>query len=317
MRIALLGVGAIGSLLAGALAEGGCDLVLYARGARGSALAETGLLWHGIDGDSEQHSAERWVVTDGEVSEPLRGCADVAILCGKSDSTAALSVAAEALLRPDGIAVSLQNGLGHAELLVGRLGRHRVLAGSTTHAAMLIGPGEVRWTGEGAIRLGSLAGSDLSAGDRRVSLLFDALEEAGLSPEQVFNAEAMLWSKLLINVAINPLASICGVRNGELLSRPDLHQQALDAMMEAATVARAEGVDLTDFEFEDELNNVLAATAENRCSMLQDVMAGRPTEIGAICGEVVKRGEEHGIPTPLNQQLLTLVRGIEHSTQTG
>ncbi len=132
----------------------------------------------------------------------------------------------------------------------------------------------------------------------------------------MFDADAMLWSKLLINVAINPLAAICGVRNGELLTRPDLHQQALDAMHEAASVALAEGVDLSDFDLEVELDEVLAATAENRCSMLQDVMAGRSTEIGAICGEVVRRGEEHGIPTPLNQQLLTLVRGIEHSTQT-
>ncbi len=174
----------------------------------------------------------------------------------------------------------------------------------------------MRWTGEGVIRLGSMVGSELTPGDRRISHFFDALEEAGLSPEQVFDAEAMLWAKLLINVAINPLAAICGVRNGELLTRPDLHQQALDAMHEAASVALAEGVDLSDFDLEVELDEVLAATAENRCSMLQDVMAGRSTEIGAICGEVVRRGEEHGIPTPLNQQLLTLVRGIEHSTLT-
>ena len=316
MRVALLGVGAIGSLLAGGLAEGACDLVLYARGAHGRVLGSTGLVWHGLEGDSEQYSAERWVVLDGEVPEPLHGCADVAIICGKSDSTPALAVVAEALLKPEGIAVSLQNGLGHAELLVGRLGRHRVLAGSTTHAAMRTAPGEVRWTGEGAIRFGALAGSELTVGDRRLGYLFAALEEAGLSPELVFDAEAMLWSKLLINVAINPLAAICGVRNGELLTRPELHQQALDAMNEAALVALAEGVDLSDFDLEVELDEVLAATAENRCSMLQDVMAGRSTEIGAICGEVVRRGEEHGIPTPLNQQLLTLVRGIEHSTQT-
>ncbi|HJM87747.1 MAG TPA: ketopantoate reductase C-terminal domain-containing protein, partial [Candidatus Thalassarchaeaceae archaeon] len=127
----------------------------------------------------------------------------------------------------------------------------------------------------------------------------------------------MLWHKLLLNVAINPLAAICGVRNGELLAQPELHEQALSAMLEAAQVASAEGVDLSDFDCFTELNRVLEATAANRCSMLQDVMAGRVTEIDSLCGEVVRRGEEYGIATPLNQQLLTLVRGIEHSTKTG
>jgi 2-dehydropantoate 2-reductase len=88
-------------------------------------------------------------------------------------------------------------------------------------------------------------------------------------------------------------------------------------MLEAAQVASAEGVDLSDFDCFTELNRVLEATAANRCSMLQDVMAGRATEIDSLCGEVVRRGEEYGIATPLNQQLLTLVRGIEHSTKTG
>ena len=87
-------------------------------------------------------------------------------------------------------------------------------------------------------------------------------------------------------------------------------------MLEAYQVATAEGVDMSFFDCGPELKRVLEATAANRCSMLQDVMAGRITEIDSLCGEVVRRGEELGIPTPLNQQLLTLVKGIEHSTKT-
>tara|TARA_B100001123_G_C14671361_1_gene773638 strand:+ start:74 stop:622 length:549 start_codon:yes stop_codon:yes gene_type:complete len=182
---------------------------------------------------------------------------------------------------------------------------------------MKIGYGEVTWTGRGAIRMASLIDSELVPGDVRVMDFIDVLSDAGLNPEWEFDAEEMLWHKLLLNVAINPLAAICGVRNGELLVRPDLHEQALSAMLEAAKVASAEGVDLSDFDCLSELNRVLEATAANRCSMLQDVMAGRQTEIESLCGEVVRRGEELGIQTPLNQQLLTLVKGIEHSTKTG
>ncbi|HIA25107.1 MAG: hypothetical protein CXX81_04340 [Methanobacteriota archaeon] len=317
LRVAILGVGAIGSVFAAAFAKTDVDLILYSRGSQSAALASTGLILTTVDGDVEHHQPDRWVVSDLEIIEPLYSCADVAFICGKSNSTPALAVAAEILLRPNGIAISVQNGMGHAERLVARLGKHRVLAGCTTHAAMRNGPGEAQWTGRGAVRLASLDESDLTPDDRRVDDLLNLLDISGLNPEWEFDCAEMLWQKLLINVAINPLAAICGVRNGELLARPDLHEQALSAMLEAFQVATAEGVDMSFFDCEPELKRVLEATATNRCSMLQDVMAGRLTEIDSLCGEVVRRGEELGIPTPLNQQLLTLVKGIEHSTKTG
>ena len=317
MRIAILGVGSIGSLIAAQMAKTDADLLLYTRGANGEVLATNGLMFTNLDGELEHHPSDRWVVFEGEIPEPLFSCVDVAIICGKSNSTTTLAAVADEMMRPNAIAISLQNGLGHSERLVARLGRHRVLAGCTTHGAMKIGYGEVTWTGRGAVKMASLIDSELGPGDVRVMDFIDVLSDAGLNPEWEFDAEEMLWHKLLLNVAINPLAAICGVRNGELLVRPDLHEQALSAMLEAAKVASADGVDLSDFDCLSELNRVLEATAANRCSMLQDVMAGRQTEIESLCGEVVRRGEEMGIQTPLNQQLLTLVKGIEHSTKTG
>ena len=317
LRIAILGVGSIGSLIAAQLAKTDADLLLYTRGANGEVLAANGLMFSNLDGELEHHPSDRWVVFEGEIPEPLFSCVDVAIICGKSNSTTTLAAVADEMMRPNAIAISLQNGLGHSERLVARLGRHRVLAGCTTHGAMKIGYGEVTWTGRGAVKMASLIDSEIGPGDVRVMDFIDVLSDAGLNPEWEFDAEEMLWHKLLLNVAINPLAAICGVRNGELLVRPDLHEQALSAMLEAAKVASADGVDLSDFDCLSELNRVLEATAANRCSMLQDVMAGRQTEIESLCGEVVRRGEEMGIQTPLNQQLLTLVKGIEHSTKTG
>ena len=317
LRIAILGVGSIGSLFAARISETDADLVLYSRGGHGELLATQGLLFNTIDGSSIHIDPERWVVVEGDITSPLFGCADVAIICGKSHSTSILANVAEQLLRPNGIAISIQNGLGHAERLVARIGRHSVLAGSTTHGAMRVGPGEVTWTGLGSIKIASLNDSELVPGDSRVMKFLNLLEDAGLNPEWEFDADNMLWHKLLLNIAINPLAAICGVRNGELLVNPDLHDQALAAMIEAANVAIADGVDLANFDYQVELDSVLKATASNRCSMLQDVMAGRVTEIDSLCGEVVRLGEEYGVPTPLNQQLLSLIKGIENSTKTG
>jgi len=125
--------------------------------------------------------------------------------------------------------------------------------------------------------------------------------------------QRVVWIKLLVNVAINPVCSIAGVRNGALLEVPDLWEQALAAMQEAAVVAEASGVDLGDLVIEDYLRQVAGATAGNRCSMLQDVMAGRKTEIDELCGAVVSQGESVGVPTPRNAMLHALVRGIQIS----
>ena len=100
-----------------------------------------------------------------------------------------------------------------------------------------------------------------------------------------------------------------------MLLHPELFETGLAAMEEAARIAAAEGVDLTDFDLAQSLEDLCRATADNRVSMLQDIMAGRETEIDSICGEVVKRGEALGIPTPRNQTLHALVKGIEQSAR--
>ena len=139
------------------------------------------------------------------------------------------------------------------------------------------------------------------------------LQEAGLNPVWSSEINKEIWRKLMVNVAINPICAIAGVRNGGLLEIPELWTQSLEAMKEAESVARASGVELGTIDIEDYLKKVVTSTAENRVSMLQDLMAGRRTEIDVICGAVISKGEECGIPTPRNEVLLALVKGIEMS----
>ncbi len=312
MRIAILGVGSVGGVLVGALADTQVGLLCVSRGETVASL-RVGLVIHTPEGAIEMVSPDRYDVIDSEegpIPDIHVGTYDVAIIAGKASSTPILASLAEEVLSPSGLAISIQNGLGHAETLTHRIGRKRVLGGSTTHSAWRDGDGSVHWSGRGVVEFGQLDGADMTGISKE---LHDALETAGLSPKWSSDIQSVIWRKLLINVAINPVCAIAGVRNGALAQVPELWEQSIAAMREAELVARAAGIDVGDGDIEDYLREVVIATSDNRVSMLQDLMAGRRTEIDSLCGEVVARGDEFGVPTPRNEMLLALVRGIEMS----
>ena len=312
MRVAILGTGALGGVIAGCLADTGAELVCVSRG-RTAEILETGLTVFTPEGTVEMIPGDRYVLIDsqsGPLSEDMYNSCDVAIIAGKADSTPELSSIAEDIVSEGGVVVSIQNGLGNAGIIASRVGWERVVGGSTTHSAWRDSEGVVHWTGRGSMAIGNMDGSDPNPTETEfVSLL----EEAGLNPIWSSDINKEIWRKLMINVAINPICAIAGIRNGGLLEIPELWIQSLEAMREAETVARASGVDLGPMNIEDYLKKVVTATAENRVSMLQDLMAGRKTEIDVICGAVISKGEEFGIQTPRNEVLLALVRGIEMS----
>lgn len=314
MRIAVLGVGSIGGVLLGALSDTDCDLVAISRGGSADNLSSMGLVMYSPEGSIEAIPPERFTTFDsdsGPVPEDFSNICDVALICGKADSTPVLAQIAEEILAQDGLAISLQNGMGHAQALAHRLGRERTLGGITTHGAWRDDTG-THWVGRGSITLGSLDDSTPSANAER---LIEILNQAGLSPEWSHDINSSIWTKLLVNVAINPVCSIAGVRNGALLDVPELWSQAISAMSEAAAVATASGVDLSKIDLEALLREVAANTANNRCSMLQDIMAGRKTEVNHLCGAIVEAGESVGVPTPRNEMLHALICGIEISSE--
>ncbi len=312
MRVAILGTGALGGVLAGCLADTGVDLVCVSRG-RTAEILEAGLTIFTPEGTVEMIPGDSYVLIDSEkgpLSEEICNHCDVAIIAGKADSTSALSSIAEEIVSEDGFVVSIQNGLGNAGIIASRVGWGRVVGGSTTHSAWRDGDGGVHWTGRGTLSMGNMDGSDPG---KYESEFVSLLDKAGLNPEWSTDINREIWSKLMVNVAINPICAIAGVRNGALLEIPDLWIQAIEAMKEAESVARASGVDLGEMDLEGYLKKVVIATADNRVSMLQDLMAGRKTEIDVICGAVLSKGEELGVPTPRNEILHALIKGIEMS----
>jgi 2-dehydropantoate 2-reductase len=204
-------------------------------------------------------------------------------------------------LAENGLAVTLQNGLGNRETLIQSLGLERVALGVTTTGATLLGPGSVKAGGEGPISI-----------ERNPALgpLEAALRSANFDVRAVEDAQSLVWAKLVINSAINPLTALLRIPNGELLERPSAREVMGALARETARVAYAEEIKLP---FEDPVaaaEEVARQTAANQSSMLQDVLRGAPTEIDAICGAVVSYGEKHHIPTPANWDCWKLIRAM-------
>lgn len=230
-----------------------------------------------------------------------------ALVLVKAWQTARAASQLQQCLAPDGVALTLQNGLGNRERLEQALSLERVAQGVTTCGVTLLGPAHARVGGEGVTYL---------AAHPRLAPLVDLFRRAGFAVEEVKDVEALAWGKVVVNVAINPITALLRVPNGELLhpDRAGAWRLAVQAATEAATVAAARGVRLPFGEPEAYVAEVARRTAANRSSMLQDIERGRPTEIDAICGAIVAEGERAGVATPVNHVLWDLVRSLAPHT---
>jgi 2-dehydropantoate 2-reductase len=297
----VIGSGAMAGALAGRLARSARSAVTLAGTwtAALDAIAGRGLRIEEPDGSYTVRPAVRRLGVP--VAEAER--ADVAVVAVKSTQTRDVAPALAGLVSPDGLVVTLQNGLGNREVLSGALGSHRVALGVATLGATLVGPGEVRFF-PGRLELG--AEPPVREAVVRLAALF---EDAGLATEVCADIRPAQWRKLAANCAINPLTAVHRCLNGELLDDPARRRQLEQAAREVGTVADALGLPLGDAAAH--AAEVAHRTAANRSSMLQDVERGRPTEIDALCGAVVAEGERAGVPTPLNHALWLAVRRLE------
>ncbi len=301
MKIAIIGPGALGCLLGALLFEAGEDvrLVDY-RPDRMALLRQQGLRLDTAAGGTRTVQVPIGLPDDV-------GPADLTIVAVKAHQTRAAAQHLPQLLATGGLALSLQNGLGNLEELAQVAGRERLLAGVAFLGVTRRAEGQVILAGPGRIIIGVPVGSQVSAAE--TARVVAALRRAGLDCREQPDIEAVLWEKLLVNVGINPLTALLRVPNGALPDLPEAWKLAVAAANEALAVARAAGFNL-DFDPEERLRQVCLATAANRSSMLQDVLAGRPTEIEALNGQVAARGRDLGVDTPVNDLLTRLLRAL-------
>jgi 2-dehydropantoate 2-reductase len=292
-----VGTGALGTLFAARLAGAGYAVTMLGTWEAGlDALQREGARL--VDASGNEHPLSVRVIRDpGE-------CSDVShvLVLVKAWQTERAAEQIQGLLATDGLAVTLQNGLGNREVLAQHLGEERVALGVTTTGATLLGPGLVRPGGEGIISL-----------ERHPALepLAKALRAAHFDVHIVEEAQSLIWGKLVVNAAINPVTALLRVPNGALLERPSARALMNSLAREAAQVAAAENVPLPFPDPVAAAEEVARRTASNRSSMLQDVLRGARTEIDAICGAIVRAGDQHGIATPANRACWQLVRALE------
>ena len=303
MDIVIIGAGAMGCLFGAQLALY-AKVSLYCRQERIARLLRTrGILVQAMDGTKYQQPVQ----TISKLDTAPRHSFDYAIICTKAHASSEAGVLAQALLRRDGQALTLQNCLGNRELLGEHLGKERVMVGITAQAATLLDAGEVRHTGAGQTFI-----APYDSLQRRHSLVLAALfNEAGIETMVEDNPESLIWSKLIVNAGINALAGILRVPNGALAADPASRAIMAQAVAEAVQVAQALNIELLyDKPFEHVLE-VCAQTAANRASTLQDILRQTSTEVEVINGAIARLGEFHQVPTPVNTMLTQLIQALE------
>lgn len=303
MKIAVLGAGALGCAIGGTLALAGNEVVLINRNpAQVNAIERHGLLMRTPAG-------ELTVRTSAATSARDLAPVDLVIVLVKSFHTREAMLAATGLVGPDTAVLSLQNGLGHEDILTEIVGRDHVLAGKTYVGGVMLAPGRIIAGTEGKETLiGELDGS-ISARVQRIAATFT---RAGLATTVSDNILGTMWDKLLINVSTGALSAITRLSYGPLYRIPEIEATAIAAVQEAMDVARASGVRLG---YTDPKAAWLKAAAglpdDFKTSMLQSLEKNSITEIDFINGAVVRWGRRCGVPTPVNATLVACIKGIE------
>jgi 2-dehydropantoate 2-reductase len=303
VRFAVVGAGALGSAIGGVLTEAGHDVLLITRNqAHVDAIGQRGLTLR-------TQGVDRTIAAQAATSAAGQPPVDCAIVLVKSAQTRDAVSAAMSLIGPNTCVLSLQNGLGHEDILSELVGAHRVLAGKTYCGGQMIAPGHVIC---GHVGKDTHIGEPDGAITPRIQAIAAALNAAGLHTTVSDNIMGTIWDKLFINVATGALAGITRLAYGDLYQMPELQSVAVAAVTEAMAVARAKGIRTSITDPVQAWRKAGAGLpAEFKPSILQTLERGVRTEVDYINGAVVALGAVHGVPTPVNSTLLACIKGIE------
>lgn len=303
MKIAVVGPGALGCLLAAYLSNKNETWLLDHNPDRAALLDRQGLIL-----EKGKQVVRRSIKA---TSDPKAiGPADLILLCVKSYSIEKAIGVARSLAGTDSLIISLQNGIGHLPLLPILLKETHWGLGVTAHGATLTAPGHVLHRGKGPTRIGFLQ-KELNTGkEDLISRAASTLTAAEIETEIVPDIQNHIWTKLMVNIGINALTAIYDCPNGALLKSTEICDLMEKAVREGILVAEKKGITFK----QDPLattRKVCRDTGENISSMLQDVRARRKTEIESINGALIDTAEKMGIATPVNKELVRKINEIE------
>lgn len=300
-RVVIMGAGAMGCVFGAGLAESGREVVLIdVRDDVVRAIEETGITVF-------RDGAQRRVRVRASTDPSSIGQADVVLFFVKSFHTEAAAEAARPMVDETTVIATLQNGMGNGDILARHYDPSRIVVGVTAESGTTLGPGVVDHPGRAVTYVGPFHGGSLEASERFAG----ELATAGFDAHATASVGTEIWKKLVLGASTLPAPALLGMNCGELMRGTDMRDLVDDTAREVVAVARALGHELDPDERIAYIHELLAAVVEAKGSMVQDIEAGRPTEIDFINGAVVRAGDEAGVAVPINRALVALVKGWE------
>jgi 2-dehydropantoate 2-reductase len=301
MRVVVLGAGAMGCLFGGLLSRSGAEVTLVdVSEEHVAAINREGLL---LERDGELLRISVPAAFAGDVGEPP----ELVVVFTKTLHTAAALESARSFLRPQTLILSLQNGLGNDEVIQRFVERRRIIQGVTTFPADLVAPGHVRSRGAGVTKI---MWADAVSRDGLEQVRW-ALDRAGLNCSVSAEVAVDIWEKVAFNVAMNTLTAVLRLPVGPLGDSVEGRELAHRLAGEVVAVAQEKAIDVRLERVLATVDSALAGHREHKPSMLQDILAGRGTEIEALNGRVVHEAAAFGMPVPATEVLYLLVKALE------
>ena len=292
-RYVVMGAGAVGCYFGGMLARAGVPVTLVGRASHVDAIRANGLRLQTTRFDEQ-------VAIEASTSMDAVAAADVVLFCVKSTDSEATARQLRPLLKPGAVVLSLQNGVENADIVRGVL-QNTVIPAVVYVATEMAGPGHLLHHGRGELVIGESAAS---------AAIVDDFARAGVPVQVDSNVMGALWAKLIVNCAYNAMSAIAQKPYGELVTVVGIPELMSVVVDECVAVARADGIAVPGDPYEA-VRRIAGSMAGQYSSTAQDVARGKPNEIDYLNGYVVRRGHAHGIATPVNQTLLSLVKLVE------
>lgn len=329
VRIGIIGAGSIGSLFGGSIAGITSDsykleVFFFCDKEHAEAITTTGLKIcknEGVRVVSTIIAYENEEIIEERIERDSTFRFDYIFLTTKAYDIETAVVQYKKIIGASDRLVILQNGIGNDDIVGKYIPRSKIIRAVTTNGALLQEPGRVLHTGDGIVKIGipfpeEIRNDSVATGkaDSDLNLLGELIRLAGF---EIFIVEDIIkegWEKVFVNIGINAFGALTGLKNGQLLKSEGLKQMMGEAITEAITVAKMKKIKLSDSDFIALAYDVASKTAENKNSMLQDILNGQPTEIDFINGRVLKYAKELNIQTPINELLTQLIKGLEFSS---
>ncbi|MGL6105750.1 ketopantoate reductase family protein [Romboutsia sp.] len=297
MKIGLIGAGAMGSLFGGFLSQKNEVYLIDIWKEHVDAINTQGLI-------IEEENKEKKFYPKATIDSSNLPTLDLIIIFVKSIHTSMAIKSHQNLINKNTLVLSLQNGYGNIEDLQTIVKKENIIAGTTSHGATVLNAGKIRHAGKGKTCIGAIESNSMD----KVELIKNIMEECSIPTEISENILELIWSKLIINIGINPLTALLKVENGKLLNSNYTLNLMKKLVYEAIDVAKELNIYFDKETSLERVKNVAHLTANNKSSMLQDILNKRETEIDKINGAVVTIGKKNNISTPYNEMIVDLIK---------